>query len=88
MSTDNVSEITWKASTEERYYDMLCALPPEYMGPNCFLLGEPANHRRCEITGKFEPVFDGFRKKGETFEQTERPVTVTEFKNSRASWNR
>ena len=68
--------IHWKECTEERYWDMLCVLPPERQEQGAFLVGEPCDH--CRITGR--PRFRMFRRNeaDQHFELSE-PVTCKEF---------
>ena len=68
--------ISWHVTTQEVFDHMLECLPPELWLDGGFLVGEPADH--CAATGK--PRFDGFRKRGEVYESTNRPVTKAEFR--------
>lgn len=69
---------TFVPTTEARYDEMLGALPPEAYFEHGFLVGEPANHRRCRITGAFAPVFDAFVQwKGQYYVSSE-PLTIKE----------
>ena len=68
--------ISWHVTTREVFDRMLECLPPELWLDGGFLVGEPADH--CAATGK--PRFDGFRKRGEVYESTNRPVTEAEFR--------
>ena len=69
--------IEWKATTEERYDDMLGAVPPIDFGGRSFLLGEPYDHNAEGF-----PRFDGFRFKAGKYETTSRPVTRAEFREA------
>ena len=73
---------TWKTTTEKWYQYSLGVLPPEYMGPQgSFLVGEPVDHRRCEVTGNTEPTWAGYREPSkDVFEATSKSVTIAEFK--------
>ena len=73
--------ITWKPTTEEWYWYSLEVLPPEYMGKQgSFLVGEPVDHRTCEITGQTAPTWAGYREPSKgVFEATSRSVTRNEF---------
>jgi len=71
---------TWKNTTEERYDEMLCVLPPEYWKGGAFLVGEATNHRRCNVSGEYADTFQGFREFSTViFEETSEPVTREEF---------
>jgi hypothetical protein len=68
--------IAWVATTEERYYEMLCALPPADVIGGAFLLGEPQDHDAG--TGKAR--FDAYRCRDGVYEASSRPMTVAEFR--------
>jgi hypothetical protein len=68
--------ITWSETTEEIFDNMLNVLPPEIMLTNGFLVGEPYDHEAD--TGK--PRFDGFKRIGDKFYSSSRPMTKDEFK--------
>lgn len=68
--------ITWQASTEERYDNMLECLPPEMMLRGGFLVGEPSDHD----AGTGQPRFEAFRVYGGAYLQGSRPMTRAEFK--------
>lgn len=64
--------------TEERYYDMLGAVPPAAMRNHAFLLGEADSFKRCSETGKVAPSYRPFFEiDGKFFEAN--PVTIAEF---------
>ncbi len=65
--------ITWKLTTEERYMEMLCVLPPEYMNANGFLVGEPTDHREGQ------PRYAAFRHDGGGHYEATEPCTLAEF---------
>lgn len=66
--------------SRERFDEMLDVLPPAVMDANGFMVGEPFDHRLCEITGKFGPTFAAFiEHKGKCYEAT-RPLTIGEYK--------
>lgn len=71
--------ISWDEEiTGERFYRMLECLPPA-AGTNGwkeFLIGEPCDHDA--LSG--EPRFDGFRRVGNRYFASSRPLTVTEFR--------
>ena len=81
--TGTLGPLRWNAVSEERYYEMLGVLPPEYRSGNGFLVGEPSDHRRCEISGDIKPRFAAFTHDNEeNFFEAERPLTIAEFKAS------
>ena len=47
-STMKQKPYPWCETTENMYYRMLEVLPPEAMGNNCFLVGEPYTHEKGE----------------------------------------
>ena len=56
LSADAINaSLSIEEVTEDRYYEMLCVLPPERMRNGAFLVGEPFNHNGCG-----EPRFDYF----------------------------
>jgi len=71
--------ITWEPSTEERFEEMLCVLPPAAWdhGAGGFLVGEPYDHD----AGNGQPRYQGFREFGGKYYQSSRPMTRAEFKN-------
>jgi hypothetical protein len=70
---------TFSDTTEERYFEMLGVLPPEAYGAGGFLVGEPVNHRNCEISGRLAPTFDAFFSIGDQYYASDEPMTVKEF---------
>ena len=56
-----LAELGQKQVTEEQFYEMLGALPPQAMHGTAFLVGEPSTHSYCpfsaEIVEKFECYF-------------------------------
>lgn len=70
--------VTWIETTEERYDDMLGAVPPASMdGRGAFLLGEPYSDRG----GK--PTFHAFKREKGVYYASSEPVTFAEFKADR-----
>jgi hypothetical protein len=49
-----------KRIDEERYDYMLGILPPALWLAKGFLVGEPATHRKCTVTGKVLPTYAAF----------------------------
>lgn len=68
--------ITWEPTTPQRYDDALSALPPVAWRAHGFLLGEPWDHHAR--TGA--PRYQAYRKLGEQFFVSSRPITVAEWK--------
>jgi hypothetical protein len=68
-----------KEVTAERYNAMLEILPPHLWLANRFLVGDPADHRRCTITKKVMPTYSAFFFAfGRYFESD--PMTTAEFR--------
>jgi hypothetical protein len=68
-----------KECSTERYDEMLSILPPALWLANRFLVGEPADHRRCTITKKVLPTYSAFFfAYGKCYESD--PMTVPEFR--------
>ena len=72
--------ITWQPTTEQVFDDMLGCLPPALMLAGGFLVGEPFDHD----AGNGQPRFQGFRQCGESFFQSNRPLTRAEFRDEAA----
>jgi hypothetical protein len=68
-----------KEITAERYNEALEILPPALWLANRFLMGEPADHRRCTIMKKVLPTYSAFFfAYGKYYEGD--PMTVPEFR--------
>jgi hypothetical protein len=65
--------------TAERYNEALEILPPALWLANRFLMGEPADHRRCTITKKVLLTYSAFFFAYGKFYESD-PMTVPEFK--------
>ena len=65
--------------TAERYNEALEILPPALWLANRFLVGEPADHRRCKITNKMLPTYSAFFFAYGKFYQSD-AMTVPEFR--------
>jgi len=61
--------------TEEVYWQMLECLPPRKMRNGCFLVGEPMDH----MASSGEATYSMYVKKGNTFQESSRAVTIAEF---------
>lgn len=77
--------LAWEETTEDHYFDMLGVLPPAVQKGSDFLVGEPQRHRRCRITNRITPAFDGFIKRGGKCYATSAAVTPLEFDLMRSS---
>jgi hypothetical protein len=67
-----------KECSEQRYDQMLGILPPIVWVGKGFLVGEPADHRKCKITGKTAATYAAFFNAfGRYFEGD--PMTISEF---------
>jgi hypothetical protein len=82
--TAGKSQNTFKVieTTEDRYNDMLGAVPPIGFGGSYFLCGEPADQRKCTVTGKYDFTYDGFFASNdwENYYTVDQAVTRAEFK--------
>ena len=76
------ANVNWQPITEERYWELLEVLPPIY-GKNGFMVSEPCDHAKCEITGNVLPRYTGVveMREGHPF-VAHRPLTVPEFNHS------
>jgi hypothetical protein len=70
---------TWKQVDEEAYFDALGVVPPAFQSGNGFLMGEPVDHRSCEIHGRIKPTFHAYIQQGDRFLKSASPLTVAEF---------
>jgi hypothetical protein len=68
-----------KECSAERYDEMLGILPPALWLANRFLVGEPADHRRCKITKKVLPTYAAFFFAYGRYYESD-PMTVPEFR--------
>jgi hypothetical protein len=71
------STIEWMETTREKYWEMLEVLPPACMLAGGFLVGEPMDHH----AGTGHPRFSAFRSIGSRYFESNRPLTVKEFKS-------
>ena len=49
-----------KECSSERYFERLYVLPPALWIGKGFLVGEPINHRKCQVTGMVLPTYAAF----------------------------
>jgi hypothetical protein len=70
--------VVWRECPEARYDKMLNVLPPAVHLRNGFLVGEPWDHD----AGTGEPRFAAFRRHLGAFEESNRPMTRTEFRRA------
>ncbi len=73
-------QVNWKQTTEERYWEMLGALPPALMEGGGFLVGEPMDYRTCTVEGRVLATYEAFFERDEKFFQADHPLTIPEFK--------
>ena len=66
---------TWKRVTRERYWEMLEILPPAVMGGDAFMVAEPVSYGADGLA-----TFVGFKQAGGQYFETERAMTVPEFR--------
>jgi hypothetical protein len=71
------SPLTWAEVTEEQYMYALEVLPPAGWRGDSFLVGEPMDH----YAGTGQPRYSMFRKVGSQYQESNRPVTIAEFKH-------
>lgn len=69
----------WKEVTEERYDDMLEALPPAVFKPHGFLVGEPMTHRACRVSGTVRAAYTSFVQRAGRFYECTEALTAPEF---------
>lgn len=69
-------------TTEDRYDDMLGAVPPINFGGSYFLCGEPVSERKCLITGGIGSTYDAFFASNDYqhYYTVNEPITGAEFK--------
>jgi hypothetical protein len=70
---------TFKPVTSERYNEMLEVLFPAEWTKLGFLVGEPADHRRCKVTGLVAATFDAFARIGDQHYAADEAMTRREF---------
>lgn len=70
--------ITWNETTEARYMEMLCVLPPEFTNADGFLVGEPSDHRGPGGA----PRFAAFRHAGGGHYESAEPLTLADFRRA------
>ena len=49
-----------KECSSERYFERLYVLPPAVWIGKGFLVGEPIDHRKCQVTGMVLPIYAAF----------------------------
>lgn len=75
--------MTWMDSTQDTYWEMLEILPPAAQLSNGFLIGEPADHRTCTVTGQTDqPRFEAFAERAGKYYRYSRPLTRAEFREA------
>ena len=68
--------ITWDGCTAEHYDEMLNVLPPIDWNGGAFLVGEASDHDFA--TGR--PRYSAYRRHGDVYEFSSRPLTRAEFR--------
>ena len=69
--------VTWETITENKYWEMYECLPPIHVAGRGFMVSEPWDHHA--LTGT--PMYGAYRKRGEVYEASTRPMTVKEWKD-------
>jgi hypothetical protein len=69
-----------KEIDEARYNEALEILPPALWLANRFFMGEAADYRRCEVTGKTATTYSAFFAAFGRYCESD-PTTVAEFKS-------
>jgi hypothetical protein len=64
-----------KRTSEKQYWYALEVLPPAYQDGYGFLVGEPQDHARCEISKEVLPRFDAYVHKGKRYYVSIRALT-------------
>jgi hypothetical protein len=70
----------WRRTSEKQYWYALEVLPPAHQDGYGFLVGEPQDHARCEITHEVLPRFDAYVHKGKRYYVSIRAFTLPEYK--------
>jgi hypothetical protein len=71
----------FKQVSEDRYYDMLGAVPPRLMTGTAFLVGEAYDTRQCAITKLHCFTYEAFMERDDKFYEASEPMTVAEFQD-------
>lgn len=67
--------IDWLETTHEKYWEMLGVVPPAFMLPGGFLVGEPMDHEAD--TGR--PRYSAFRQEAGKYWTASRAMTLPDF---------
>lgn len=62
-----LAELGQKQVTEEKFYEMLGALPPQAMHGTAFLVGEPTTHSYCPFSAEIVEKFECYFSHGDLF---------------------
>lgn len=80
-----LAELGQKQVTEEQFYEMLGALPPQAMHGTAFLVGEPTTHSYCPFSGHIAAKYDCYFISDDLFyyggEQSEKSFDVQFVQN-------
>lgn len=80
-------EITWNKTTKDTYWEILEILPPAIMTGDGFLVGEPADHRACSVTGDMLPRYEAFLERHGKHYVASTPLTIPEFRRAARPWH-
>jgi hypothetical protein len=69
-----------KPATEEQYNYGLECLPPALWLYYGFLVGEPATHRVCKVSGHFRATYTAFFERNGKYYENDEPLTIPEFR--------
>lgn len=70
--------VTWEETTEDKFNYALECLPPAFIGNGGFLVGEACDHH----SRNGSPRYQGYKKKGDKYMASSRPITIREMKES------
>jgi hypothetical protein len=70
----------WKHTSKKKYEEMLGILPPAYQDARGFLVGEPADHYKCDVCGETLPRYEAYVQSGTSYFASIRPMTIYEYK--------
>jgi hypothetical protein len=78
--TETTDEPTFKAVSAERYMEMEEIVPPIAWTFGGFLIGEPASHRICRVTGQHRPTYTAMVERGSEHFESMTSLTVREWR--------
>jgi hypothetical protein len=74
VTRDDIADVTWNETTEERFHEMNGVVPPAAMDGAWFLVGEPSDHDKHGYAR-----FDCYRQQGGVYQVASRPVNKGEY---------